>query len=161
APRGVRLILRRKPAPHATPEAAVTEAQRMIHAPEFPNGLTWYNTPQPLSLKALRGKIVLLDFWTYCCINCMHVLPDLKYLEAKYAAAPFQVIGVHCPKFPNEKVDHHVRHAIMRYGIAHPVVVDSGFQIWQRFAVRAWPTLVVVDPMGYLVGVLPGEGHRK
>ncbi|HEX7926933.1 MAG TPA: thioredoxin-like domain-containing protein [bacterium] len=139
----------------------MTEQRQMIHAPEFPSGLTWYNTPAPLSLKALRGKIVLLDFWTYCCINCMHVLPDLKYLEEKFADAPFQVIGVHCPKFPNEKVDHHVRHAIMRYGIAHPVVVDSGFQIWQRFAVRAWPTLVVVDPMGYLVGVLPGEGHRK
>ncbi len=138
----------------------MTETRQLVHAPEFPQGLTWFNTAQPLALKELRGKIVVLDFWTYCCINCMHVLPDLRYLEEKFASAPFQVIGVHCPKFPNEKVDHHVRHAIMRYGIAHPVVVDSGFQIWQRFAVRAWPTLVVVDPLGYVVGHLPGEGHR-
>ena len=131
-----------------------------VHAPEFPAGLTWYNTPQPLSLAGLRGKIVLLDFWTYCCINCHHILADLRYLEEKYAAAPFQVIGVHCAKFPNEKVDRHVRHAILRHGISHPVVVDSDFRVWQRYAVRAWPTLAVVDPLGYLLGHLPGEGHR-
>src|SRR5579863_5236649 len=138
----------------------MTESMRLVHAPEFPQGLTWYNTPQPLTLAGLRGKVVLLDFWTYCCINCMHVLPDLKYLEERYKDAPFQVIGVHCAKFPNEKVDHHVRHAILRYGIQHPVVVDPSCSLWQRYAVRAWPTLVVVDPVGYVVGQLPGEGHR-
>jgi sugar lactone lactonase YvrE len=138
----------------------VTETARLVHAPEFPSGLTWYNTPAPLTLAGLRGKVVLLDFWTYCCINCHHILADLRALENKYAAAPFQVIGVHCAKFPNEKVDHHVRHAVLRHGIAHPVVVDSDFRVWQRYAVRAWPTLVVVDPLGYLVGHLPGEGHR-
>jgi thiol-disulfide isomerase/thioredoxin len=138
----------------------MTEAQRLVRAPEFPAGLTWYNTPQPLTLAGLKGKVVLLDFWTYCCINCMHVLPDLQYLETKFKDAPFQVFGVHCAKFPNEKVDHHVRHAIMRHGIQHPVVVDPDFSVWQRYAVRAWPTLVVVDPVGYVVGHLPGEGHR-
>ncbi len=138
----------------------MTEEQRLVHAPEFPAGLTWYNAPQPMTLAGLKGKVVLLDFWTYCCINCMHVLPDLKYLEEKFADAPFQVIGVHCAKFPNEKVDHHVRHAILRHGIRHPVVVDPDFSVWQRYAVRAWPTLVVVDPAGTIVGHLPGEGHR-
>lgn len=133
---------------------------RLVHAPEFPPGLTWYNTPRPLTLAGLRGKAVLLDFWTYCCINCMHVLPDLNYLEERFKDAPFQVIGVHCAKFPNEKVDGHVRHAILRYGIRHPVVVDPDFSVWQSFAVRAWPTLVMIDPLGYVVGHLPGEGHR-
>jgi thiol-disulfide isomerase/thioredoxin len=139
----------------------MTEDVRLVHAPEFPPGLTWFNTPQPLTLAGLRGKIVLLDFWTYCCINCMHVLPDLKYLEEQFKDAPFQVIGVHCAKFPNEKVDHHVRHAILRYGIEHPVAVDADFSVWQSYAVRAWPTLVVVDPAGYVVGHLAGEGHRE
>jgi len=138
----------------------MTEETRLVHAPEFPAGLTWYNAAQPLTLASLKGKVVLLDFWTYCCVNCMHVLPDLKYLEDKFKDAPFQVIGVHCAKFPNEKVDRHVRHAILRYGIQHPVVVDPDFSVWQRYAVRAWPTLVVVDPVGYIVGHLPGEGHR-
>jgi len=139
----------------------MTENVRLVHAPEFPSGLTWYNSPEPLTLAGLKGKVVLLDFWTYCCINCMHVLPDLKYLEERFKDAPFQVIGVHCAKFPNEKVDHHVRHAILRHGIQHPVVVDSDFSVWRSYAVRAWPTLVVVDPAGYVVGHLPGEGHRE
>ncbi len=139
----------------------MTEDARLVRAPEFPAGLTWYNSPRPLTLAGLKGKVVLLDFWTYCCINCMHVLPDLKYLEEQFKDAPFQVIGVHCAKFPNEKVDHHVRHAILRHGIQHPVVVDPDFSVWQSYAVRAWPTLVVVDPAGYIVGHLPGEGHRE
>jgi thiol-disulfide isomerase/thioredoxin len=139
----------------------MTEDVRLVHAPEFPAGLTWYNTPQPLTLAGLRGKVILLDFWTYCCINCMHVLPDLQYLEQRFKDEPFQVIGVHCAKFLNEKVDHHVRHAILRFGIRHPVVVDPDFSVWQRYAVRAWPTLVVVDPAGYVVGHLAGEGHRE
>jgi sugar lactone lactonase YvrE/thiol-disulfide isomerase/thioredoxin len=138
----------------------MTEDMRLVHAPEFPPGLTWYNAPQPLTLAGLRGKVILLDFWTYCCINCMHVLPDLKYLEKRFKDEPFQAIGVHCAKFPNEKVEHHVRHAILRHGIEHPVVVDPDFSVWQRYAVRAWPTLVVIDPAGYIVGHLPGEGHR-
>src|SRR5678810_1179159 len=71
-------------------------------APEFPGALQWFNIDRPLSLKELRGKVVLLDFWTYCCINCMHVIPDLKKLEAKYSKE-LVVIGVHSAKFENEK----------------------------------------------------------
>ena len=73
-----------------------------INAPEFPAGLDWLNTSTPLRLKDLRGKFVLLDFWTFCCINCMHILPDLAYLEEKYAGLPVMVIGVHSAKFDNE-----------------------------------------------------------
>ncbi|RIK70467.1 hypothetical protein DCC62_22610, partial [candidate division KSB1 bacterium] len=99
-----------------------------IKGPDFPPELEWLNTGRPLSLKELRGKIVLLDFWTYCCINCMHVLPDLKYLEEKYAGRPFVVIGVHSAKFTNEKEAAHVRQAVLRYEVEHPVVVDQDYQ---------------------------------
>ncbi len=135
-------------------------AREPVRAPEL-NGAAWLNTDYPLSLAALRGKLVLLDFWTYCCINCMHVLPDLKYLEEKYAGQPFVVIGVHSAKFENEKDVDNIRQAILRYGIRHPVVVDVHHRIWEAYGVRGWPTLVLIDPAGYLLGMVSGEGHRE
>lgn len=133
---------------------------RSIRAPEFPANFKWLNTSKPLSLQSLRGRMVLLDFWTYCCINCMHVLPDLKYLEQKYVEQPFIVVGVHSAKFDNEKEVENVRNAILRYEIEHPVVLDDNHQIWSSFGVRAWPTLVLIDPDGYIVGMFSGEGNR-
>nr|GMD47056.1 NHL repeat-containing protein 2 [Ipomoea batatas] len=89
--------------------------------PEFPSKLDWLNTA-PLQLRRdLRGKVVLLDFWTYCCINCMHVLPDLEFLEKKYKDMPFVVVGVHSAKFDNEKDLEAIRNAVLRYEITHPV----------------------------------------
>lgn len=130
-----------------------------IRAPEFPQNYTWLNSDRPLSLQQLRGKVVILDFWTYCCINCLHVLPDLKYLEQKYKN-DLAVIGVHSAKFDNEKEIQSIRQAILRYDIEHPVLIDSGFDVWQQYTVRAWPTLVVIDPQGYVVANFTGEGHR-
>ena len=123
-------------------------------------GAEWLNTSGPISLKDLRGKIVLIDFWTYCCINCMHVLPDLEYLENKY---PNQlvVIGVHSAKFENEKVSDNIRDAILRYEIKHPVVNDSDMLIWRRFGTRAWPTLALIDAEGRYIGSRGGEGNRE
>lgn len=132
-----------------------------IKAPDFSPHLEWLNTARPLQLKELRGKVVVLDFWTYCCINCIHVLPDLKYLEEKYASQPFLVIGVHSAKFTNEKEKANIRQAVLRLEIEHPVVVDSDFVVWQSYTVRAWPTLVMVDPEGYVLGVFSGEGNRE
>jgi thiol-disulfide isomerase/thioredoxin len=129
-----------------------------IRAPELPKG-SWLNIDRPLSLNALKGRIVLLDFWTYCCINCLHILPDLKYLEQKYADC-LTVIGIHTAKFDNEKDIEQIRQAILRYDIEHPVLVDNEFQAWQQYAIRAWPTLTVIDPMGYIVGQVSGEGKR-
>jgi thiol-disulfide isomerase/thioredoxin len=129
-----------------------------VRAPEFPD-FPWLNCDRPLSLKQLRGRVVLLDFWTYCCINCLHVLPDLKYLEQKYPDV-LTVIGVHSAKFDSEKEIDSIRQAILRYDIEHPVIVDSNFQIWQHYVVRAWPTIVVIDPEGYVVDQVSGEGHR-
>jgi thiol-disulfide isomerase/thioredoxin/DNA-binding beta-propeller fold protein YncE len=130
-----------------------------VRAPEFPNNKTWLNTDRPLSIQELKGRVVILDFWTYCCINCLHVLPDLKYLEQKYKDS-LTVIGVHSAKFENEKEAENIRQAILRYDIEHPVVVDSDFAIWSQYAVRAWPTLMVIDPKSYVIGYMSGEGNR-
>ena len=118
------------------------------------------NTDKPLSLAALKGKIVLLDFWTYGCINCIHIIPDLKKLEAKY---PNQlvVIGVHSAKFANEKETENIRRIILRYEIEHPVYNDSEYAVWSSYGVRAWPTQVLIDPAGYVVGAVSGEGNYE
>lgn len=123
-------------------------------------GSEWLNTSRPLDLKDLRGKVVVLDFWTYCCINCIHVLPDLKYLEEKYPNE-LVVIGVHSAKFDNEKVSQNIRDAILRYEIQHPVVNDSEMVIWRKFGTRAWPTLALIDPEGKYAGSQSGEGNRE
>lgn len=129
-------------------------------APSLDGGTEWLNCAGPISLKDVRGKIVLLDFWTYCCINCMHVLPDLKFLEEKY---PNQlvVIGVHSAKFDNEKDSKNIREAIVRYEIAHPVVNDSNMTIARKYQFSSWPTFVLIDPEGNYVGRQPGEGNRE
>ena len=131
-----------------------------IRSPELPQNYPWLNTDKPFSLKQLRGRIVILDFWTYCCINCLHVLPDLKYLEQKYQNS-VTVIGVHSAKFDNEKETENIRQAILRYDIEHPVLVDKNFRVWQEYAVKAYPTFVVIDPQGYIVATLTGEGKRQ
>jgi thiol-disulfide isomerase/thioredoxin/sugar lactone lactonase YvrE len=133
------------------------EYEGKVNAPEFPAGLEWLNTERPLSLRQLRGKIVLLDFWTYCCINCMHIIPDLKKLERKYANE-LVVIGVHSAKFTAEKGTENIRQAILRYEVEHPVVNDHDMQIWQEYAVRSWPTLYLIDPAGKIVAYMSGEG---
>src|SRR5688572_9768001 len=131
-----------------------------VRAPEIQGGRGWLNTDKPLSLAALKGKIVLLDFWTYGCINCIHIIPDLKKLEAKYANQ-LVVIGVHSAKFQNEKETENIRRIILRYEIEHPVYNDSEFAVWQSYGVRAWPTQVLIDPAGYVVGAISGEGNYE
>lgn len=122
----------------------------------FPRNAEWLNTKDPLTLQDLRGKFVLLDFWTYCCINCMHVLPELKKLEREFADE-LVVIGVHSAKFDGEKLTDNIAAAILRYEIEHPVINDSEHQVWNSLAVRSWPTLLLIDPEGNLVWGRPGE----
>ncbi|MDX1664636.1 MAG: thioredoxin-like domain-containing protein [Candidatus Promineifilaceae bacterium] len=128
-----------------------------VPAPEFPPGLDWLNTDGPLALADLRGKIVLLDFWTYGCINCIHIIPDLERLEEKYADE-LVVIGVHSAKFENEGETENIRRIVQRYELEHPVVNDENFIIWRTYGARAWPTLVLIDPLGNVVGYHAGEG---
>ena len=132
-----------------------------VKAPEFPEDFAWVNTDRPLHLNLeLSGRVVVLDFWTYCCINCMHVLPDLAYIEDKYQDDPVAVIGVHSAKFDNESDRANIETACYRYNIEHPVIVDENHRIWSEYGVRAWPTLMVIDPEGRVVGSLSGEGNR-
>lgn len=131
-----------------------------VQAVELEGGIEWLNASGPITLKELRGKIVLLDFWTYCCINCMHVLPDLDYLEKKFDKE-IVVIGVHSAKFDNEKESGNIRKAILRYEIKHPVVNDANMVVWRKFGVRAWPSLVLIDPEGFYCGYVSGEGNRE
>ncbi len=131
-----------------------------VRAPEITGGRGWLNTDKPLSLAALKGKVVLLDFWTYGCINCIHIIPDLKKLEAKY---PNQlvVIGVHSAKFDNEKETENIRQIILRYELEHPVYNDADFKVWQSYGIRAWPTQILIDPGGYVLGSVSGEGNYE
>jgi sugar lactone lactonase YvrE len=136
-------------------------AAKRIDAPDFGAGHAWLNVARPLTrAKDLAGKVVVMDFWCYCCINCMHILPDLDFLERKYAGQAFAVVGVHSAKFQNEKDADRVREAVVRYEIRHPVVVDDDFGIWNAYGARGWPHLVVVGPTGHLLAVMGGEGHR-
>ena len=149
--------------PGLSQDAAQKEKTQMpqyegkVNAPEFPEGMEWLNTDRPLSVRQLRGKLILLDFWTYCCINCIHIMPDLKKLERKYANE-LVVIGVHSAKFTAEKGTENIRQAILRYEIEHAVVNDHNMQIWQEYAVRSWPTLYLIDPTGKIVAYMSGEG---
>ncbi|MFN0019542.1 MAG: thioredoxin-like domain-containing protein [Pirellulaceae bacterium] len=124
--------------------------------PDFPKGLDWLNSKKPLSKKDLKGKIVILDFWTYCCINCMHILPELKILEKQYPNE-IVVIGVHSAKFDTEKDTEAIRNAMRRYEIEHLVVNDADHKIWDSLGVSSWPTLMLIDPEGKVLGGHSGE----
>ncbi|AEY90537.1 hypothetical protein SHJG_5269 [Streptomyces hygroscopicus subsp. jinggangensis 5008] len=130
-----------------------------VRAPELTGKGGWLNTgDQQYTLADLRGRIVVLDFWTFCCINCLHVLDELRELEEKHRDT-LVVIGVHSPKFAHEAEHQAVVDAVERYDVAHPVLDDPELATWKQYAVRAWPTLVVIDPEGYVVAQHAGEGH--
>lgn len=130
-------------------------------AREFPKSFKWLNTDKPLALEMLKGHVVVLDFWTYCCINCMHMLPDLKWLENKYKGRPFVVIGVHSAKFYNEQNPENIQEAIDRYEIEHPIIIDEKMTVWRNYRVQGWPTVTVIDPQCNVVHQQSGEGQRE
>lgn len=130
-----------------------------VRAPELIGKGGWLNTGgTDLSLADLRGRIVILDFWTFCCVNCLHVLDELRELEEAHRDTVV-IIGVHSPKFVHEADHQAVVDAVERYGVHHPVLDDPELATWKQYAVRAWPTLVVIDPEGYVVAQHAGEGH--
>lgn len=146
---------------HAQEQAAEQEDDphpyaHRLEAPEFPADTEWLNVGAPLTMKDLRGKFVLLDFWTYCCINCIHTLPELKKLEKAY---PNQlvVIGIHSAKFEAERGTKNIEEAILRYEIEHPVVNDDQHIVWKMYGVRSWPTVLLIDPEGNAVWGKGGE----
>ena len=145
---------------NATQGAAVPELNNPFPnrapAPDLEGGVEWLNTSAPIDLKNLRGKFVVLDFWTYCCINCMHILPELKKLEKAYPNNVV-VIGVHSGKFDAEHDSENIRQAVMRNDIEHPVVNDADNKIWNRYGCTSWPSLRVIDPEGNEVAEQGGE----
>ncbi|MFG2293335.1 NHL domain-containing thioredoxin family protein [Streptomyces sp. NPDC048603] len=145
-------------APAHTPAPAPRRRAR-VRAPELIGKGGWLNTGgKDLSLADLRGKIVIADFWTFCCINCLHVLDELRELEEKHRDTVV-IVGVHSPKFVHEADHQAVLDAVERYEVHHPVLDDPELATWKQYAVRAWPTLVVIDPEGYVVAQHAGEGH--
>lgn len=138
--------------------AAAQQQPKLVDAPDLIGGTAWLNTDKAISLADLRGRIVLLDFWTLCCINCIHTLPDLAVIEERYPGMVV-VIGIHTPKFDNEKKTESVLKAVLRYEIKHPVVNDADRKIWTTYGANHWPTLVLIDPDGKFRGYAKGEGH--
>ncbi|MEV0473828.1 thioredoxin-like domain-containing protein [Streptomyces prunicolor] len=136
-----------------------TSRRARVRAPQLTGKGGWLNTGEKqYTLADLRGRIVILDFWTFCCINCLHVLDELRELERKHRDTVV-IIGVHSPKFVHEAEHQAVADAVERYGVEHPVLDDPELATWKQYAVRAWPTLVVIDPEGYVVAQHAGEGH--
>ncbi|PKW08908.1 Alkyl hydroperoxide reductase subunit AhpC (peroxiredoxin) [Streptomyces sp. 1222.5] len=130
-----------------------------VRAPEPTGKGGWINTGgKDLRLADFRGRVLILDFWTFCCINCLHVLDELRELEERHRDTVV-VVGVHSPKFVHEAEHQAVVDAVERYGVEHPVLDDPELATWKQYAVRAWPTLVVIDPEGYVVAQHAGEGH--
>ncbi|MFB7783672.1 NHL domain-containing thioredoxin family protein [Streptomyces vinaceus] len=143
----------------AAPAHTPAPRRARLRAPELVGKGGWLNTGgKDLDLAGLRGRIVILDFWTFCCINCLHVLDELRELEEKHRDTVV-IIGVHSPKFVHEAEHAAVVDAVERYEVHHPVLDDPELATWKQYAVRAWPTLVVIDPEGYIVAQHAGEGH--
>lgn len=137
----------------------VMATRARVRAPELIGKGGWINTDgNDLTLADLRGKCVVLDFWTFCCVNCLHVLDELRELEEKHRDTVV-IVGVHSPKFVHEAEHQAVVDAVERYEVHHPVLDDPELATWKQYAVRAWPTLVVIDPEGYVVAQHAGEGH--
>ena len=139
-------------------DGSVYAGNPQVPAPEFPAGLEWINIDGSLSIQDLRGKAVVLDFWTYGCVNCMHVIPVLKALEEKYGNE-LVVIGVHSAKFQNEGDSENLRQIVQRYEVEHPVVNDNEFIIWRNWGVRAWPSFAFIDPLGNVLVIQGRDGQ--
>jgi len=132
----------------------------MVRMPEFAPG-DWLNTERPLNKALLRGKVALIDFWDYTCINCIRTLPYLKQWYQRYKDYGFEIIGVHSPEFRFARSRSQIEGAIERFEIAYPVLLDNEYTTWDRFANKAWPTKFLIDAQGYVRYRLQGEGHYQ
>ena len=128
-----------------------------LRAPDFSGGGPWINS-EPLSLKGLRGKIVLVDFWTYSCVNCLRTLPYIKEWHRKYSSKGLVIVGVHTPEFDFEKNVENVRDFVSKNDLEYPIVIDNNRAIWDAYANRYWPRKLLVDANGYIRYDHIGEG---
>jgi thiol-disulfide isomerase/thioredoxin len=137
--------------------AGAAPLERPVAAPEFTGIDRWLNSA-PLSMQGLRGKVVLVDFWTYTCINCIRTLPHVKSWHEKYKDKGLVVVGVHTPEYPFERSTANVQAAIKRFGIAYPVAQDNRYATWQAYGNQYWPAVYLVDRRGRIVYTHFGEG---
>jgi thiol-disulfide isomerase/thioredoxin len=135
----------------------LTVAAAQTTAPEFTGISQWLNS-QPLTLAQLKGKVVLVDFWTYGCYNCVNTLPYVIKLQQEYGSSGFTVIGVHTPEFPYETSTANVAAAIKQYGITYPVAQDNEFATWNAYGNHYWPAQYILDKSGHIVFMHAGEG---
>ncbi|AKP89493.1 thioredoxin family protein [Achromobacter ruhlandii] len=138
--------------------AAHAAAPAPAPAPEFTGIQTWLNS-EPLTLAGLRGKVVLVDFWTYTCINCINTLPYVKQWNQKYKDQGLVVVGVHTPEFPFERTTRNVADAIKRFGIEYPVAQDNQYKTWDAYRNQYWPAFYLIDKGGNIVYRHFGEGR--
>jgi len=125
-------------------------------APELATG-DWINS-EPLKLKDLRGRVVLIEFWTFGCFNCRNTLPHIKDMDNRYREKGLIVIGVHSPEFAEERIPENLRRQVLSLGIRYPVVSDNDFQTWNAYKVEAWPTIFLLDKQGRIRWMRVGEG---
>ena len=142
------------------PVAATMVAEQAQTAPEFVGINNWFNS-QPLKLADLRGKVVLVDFWTYGCVNCVNTLPHVTELYAKYRDKGLVVVGVHTPEFPFERSASNVQAALKRHGILYPVAQDNNSQTWNAYGNQYWPAQYIIDQNGKIVFQHAGEGSYE
>lgn len=138
------------------PSGSVTEDTKAPAAPEISGGL-WINS-EPLTLKSLRGRVVLIEFWTFACYNCRNTLPALKKWDAQYSDKGLTIIGVHTPELDFERDLNQLRREVAGLGIKYPVVTDQDYSTWKAYGVEAWPTLFVLDKHGRVRWAHVGEG---
>jgi cytochrome c biogenesis protein CcdA/thiol-disulfide isomerase/thioredoxin len=138
--------------------SSASSLQDLGTAPGFTGISAWINS-KPLTIKQLRGKVVLVDFWTYSCINCLRTLPHLKAWDTAYRKAGLVIVGVHTPEFAFEHVASNVRKATRDLGVRYPVAVDNGYHTWQGYRNGAWPTEYLVDRSGHIREIKEGEGR--
>ncbi|MGR4929569.1 redoxin domain-containing protein [Bradyrhizobium sp. CAR08] len=143
-------------AAHAVP--VVTAAASQDTAPDFAGINNWFNS-KPLNIADLRGKVVLVDFWTYGCVNCVNTLPHVTDLYAKYKDKGLVVVGVHTPEFPFERSASNVQAALKRHGITYPVAQDNDSRTWNAYRNRYWPAQYIIDQDGKIVFQHEGEGR--
>jgi thiol-disulfide isomerase/thioredoxin len=142
------------------PSTASTVASAQNTAPNFTGSSNWFNSA-PLSIADLRGKVVLVDFWTYGCVNCVNTLPHVTELYAKYRDRGLVVVGVHTPEFPFERSASNVQAALKRHGIGYPVAQDNDSQTWNAWHNQYWPAQYIVDQNGKIVYQHDGEGQYE
>jgi thiol-disulfide isomerase/thioredoxin len=133
------------------------ESSASVTAPELATG-EWINS-EPLQLKDLRGRVVLIEFWTFGCINCRNTLPFVERWHDRYREKGLTVIGVHSPEFDEERNVEHLRRAVTSLGIRYPVVADNDYQTWKAYSVEAWPTVFLLDKQGRIRWTRVGEGN--